>query len=180
MSGAWLAAGSPPLIPFIAYFKETMHIMTLTRHPSRPGRALAAALLAVSLGAAAIGAGPTEAHAGGGVGCDPIVTLTNGAVVHLTATVYDSVGDITAASYAVHAPMGTSVRSVVYPLDPNNIPQTFHFYADNLPNVWDSYTNVSTKTGNVPVTATVEVANFATFSASGQSNQNVWMHGVSG
>jgi len=152
---------------------------SLTRHPRSCLALLAAALLAAGLGAAAIGPGPATVHAAVGVGCDPIVSLSNGAVVHLTATIYDTVTDITSVTYTVHAPVGTTVTSVVYPVDPNNIPQTFHFYADNPAGMWDSYTNAATKTAGGSVTATAQVANYVTFLASGLSNQNVRVH-VSG
>ncbi len=147
----------------------------------RPRRVLlASTLFAASLVAAALGSGSEAVHAAVGVGCDPIVTLSNGAVVHLTATIYDTPTDITDATYTMHAPVGTTVRSVAYPTDPNNIPQTFYFYADNPSGVWDSYTNVATKTSGVAVTATAQVANFNTFSASGLSNQDVHTHVVTG
>jgi len=149
--------------------------LSLPRSSRLSRRALlgSAVLVAGVLGGALA---PHAAHAAMGVGCDPIVTLSNGAVVHLTATINDSVTDITGVTYTMHAPVGTTVKSVVYPTDPNNIPQTFHFYADNSQGVWDSYTNAATKTAGVAVTATANVNNMATFSASGLSNQNVHVH----
>ena len=136
---------------------------------------LGAALFSAGLVASLLGA-PSHAHAAGACRSDPIVTLSNGLVVHLSATVYDAPSDITAITYTMHAPVGTSVVSVVYPPDPNNIPQTFQFYADNPAGAWDSYTYVNTKTTGIGVTATAEVANLATFAASGADHQQVRVH----
>ncbi len=136
---------------------------------------LGAALFSAGLLASLLGA-PHHAHAMGSCRADPIVTLSNGLVVHLSATVVDTPSDITGIAYTMHAPAGTSVVSVVYPPDPNNIPQTFQFYADNPAGVWDSYTYVDTKTTGVGVTATAEVANLAIFSANGSDHQQVQVH----
>ena len=144
-----------------------------------PGRSLPA-----TLGAAVFGAGllasllsaPRPAHAAGACRSDPIVTLSNGLAIHLSATVYDTPSDITAITYTLRAPVGTSVVSVVYPPDPNNIPQAFSFAATNPAGVWDSYTYVDTKTTGIGVTATAEVANLAVFSANGSDHQQVQVH----
>ncbi len=137
---------------------------------------LGAALFSAGVLASLLGSAPHHAHAAAGCRSDPIVTLSNGLVVHLSATVYDAPSDITGVAYTMHAPVGTSVVSVVYPPDPNNIPQTFQFYADNPAGTWDSYTNVDTKTTGIGVTATAEVANLAVFAANGTDHQNVQVH----
>jgi len=137
--------------------------------------ALGAALFSAGVLASLLGA-PHHAHAAAACRADPIVTLNNGLVVHLSATVVDTPSDITGVAYTMHAPVGTSVVSVVYPPDPNNIPQTFQFYADNPANTWDSYTYVATKTTGISVTATAEVANLAVFAASGADHQQVRVH----
>jgi len=93
-----------------------------------------------------------------------------------SATVYDAPSDITGVVYTMHAPVGTSVVSVVYPPDPNNIPQTFQFHADNPAGTWDSYTYVDTKTAGIGVTATAEVANLAVFATNGADHQQVRVH----
>jgi len=146
---------------------------------ARPA-ALGAAVFGAGLLASLLGAGgPHHAHAALGCRSDPIVALSNGLVVHLSATISDAPSDITGVTYTMytmHAPAGVSVVSVVYPPDPNNIPQTFHFYADNPGGVWDTYTNVATKTTGIGVTATAEVLNLTIFSATGLSNQDVHVH----
>jgi len=143
---------------------------------ARRGRAL--------LGASALSAGllanglvaPRHAAAYGFCRSDPIVTLNNGLIVHLSATIGDTPSDITGVAYTMHAPVGTSVVSVVYPPDPNNIPQTFQFVADNPAGVWDSYTYVDTKTTGIGVTATAEIANLIVFAATGADHQQVRVH----
>jgi len=146
----------------------------LTPERSLPAM-LGAAVFSAGLLTSLLGA-PHHAHAAIGCRTDPIVTLSNGLVVDLSATIYDTLSDINAVTYTLHAPVGTSVVSVVYPVDPNNIPQTFTFYADNPAGTWDSYTYVDTKTTGVSVTATAEVANLAVFSANGTDHQNVQIH----
>ncbi len=146
----------------------------LTPERSLPAM-LGAAVFSAGLLASLFGA-PHHAHAAIGCRTDPIVTLSNGLVVQLSATVYDNPSDINAVTYTLHAPAGTSVVNVVYPVDPNNIPQTFNFYADNPAGTWDSYTYVDTKTTGVSVTATAEVNNLAVFSANGTDHQNVQIH----
>lgn len=146
----------------------------LTPERSLPAM-LGAAVFSAGLLASLLGA-PHHAHAAAGCRADPIVTLSNGLVVDLSATVYDTPSDINAITYTMHAPAGMSVASVVYPVDPNNIPQTFTFYADNPAGTWDTYTYVDTKTTGVSVTATAEVNNLAVFSANGTDHQNVQIH----
>jgi len=136
---------------------------------------LGAALFSAGVLASLLGA-PHHAHAALACRADPIVTLNNGLVVHLSATIVDTPSDITGVAYTMHAPVGTSVVSVVYPPDPTNIPQTFQFYADNPAGAWDSYTYVDTKTTGISVTATAEVANLAVFAASGADHQQVRVH----
>jgi len=153
--------------------------------PIHPRRVLlGSALLATGLLAGALA--PRDADAAMSVGCDPIVTLSNGAVVHLTATITAPATDanfpkdITGVTYRMVAPVGTRVVSVVYPTDPNNIPQTFSFAATNPSGVWDSYTNVATTTSGIGVTATAQVQNYSTFSATGVANQDVQVHVTNG
>jgi len=137
------------------------------------GLAFCGAGLAVSV----LGGAPAPAaHAAVACRADPIVTLSNGLVVHLSATIADLPSDVLSVAYTLHAPTGTSVRSVIYPPDPNNIPQTFQFYADNAPSTWDSYTSVNTKATGIAVVATAEVANLAVYTANGLAHQQVQIH----
>lgn len=145
--------------------------------PERRPAVLGAALCAAGLAASWLGGASTHAtHAAAGCRTDPIVTLSNGVVVHLSATINDTPSDVTGVAYTLHAPIGTSVVSVVYPPDPNNIPQTFQFYADNPAFTWDSYTNANTLTSGISVIATAEVNNLAVFTSSGLDHQQIQIH----
>lgn len=156
----------------------------LPRPIHSPRALLGSALLATGLLASALA--PHDADAAMSAGCDPIVTLSNGAVVHLTATItapptdLSFPRDITGVTYRIVAPVGTRVVSVVYPVDPTNIPQTFTFAARNPSGVWDAYTYVATTTSGIGVMATAQVQNYATFSATGVANQDVRVHVTNG
>ncbi len=145
--------------------------------PERPlPAALGAALFGAGLLASVLASVPRPAHAAVSCRVDPIVTLSNGAVMHLGAAIADNASDITAVSYALHAPIGTRVVGVVYPSDARAIRQTFRFYPDNAPSTWDVYTYVDSKTHGVGVTATVEVNNRRTFTAAGVDHQKIRVH----
>lgn len=119
--------------------------------PHRPRRAvLAAALLAAGLGVTALGTGPSEAHAAAGIGCDPIVTLSNGLTVQMTANVaVNSASNLVAINWTLHAPAGTSVLSVVYD-DTVSKHESFNFHADQAAGAYQTSVVVNTNT-NGPV-----------------------------
>jgi len=127
---------------------------SLTRHP-RPRRALvAAALLAAGLGAAAIGPGPATAHGAAGVGCDPIVVLSNGVTVQMTATI--GVGDsstIGSIPWQLHAPSGTSVVSVTYN-DGVSAKEKLQFTADQPAGTYQTSVMVKASVKGASVTST--------------------------
>jgi len=95
--------------------------LSLPRSP-RFSRSSRRALLAPALLAAGLLAGllagalvPQAAHAALSVSCDPVVQLSNGINVKLTATMNTAnPSDITHASYTLHAPAGVSVVKVVF------------------------------------------------------------------
>ena len=147
-------------------------------YPRRPrgvrarGR-YAAALLAAALLAGVAPASRVHATIGGCAG-DPIVTLSNGTSVDLSATVADDLSDVAQIVYTLHAPAGSSVTSVTS-IGPKEV---LRFVADNPPGVYDSATRVSTYTAaGVAVTATTTVVPVgavpATGSASGRDNETL-------
>src|SRR5947207_893660 len=91
-------------------------------------RLMGATLLAVGL-AAGLSA-PLSALAGF-TPCrtDPVVTLSNGVAITLSATVYDAPSDIQNIAYVIHAPAGTTVTSVDYLGDPYASLESVQFYA---------------------------------------------------
>src|SRR5438128_12259453 len=89
---------------------------------------LGTAALSTSLLARSLIAPDTHA-AVGGCRSDPVVTLSNGYVLDLSAVVNDTATDVQQVSYTLHAPVGTWVTSTVDTsvLGPKD---TFQFYAD--------------------------------------------------
>src|SRR5260370_13876396 len=80
-----------------------------------------------------------EAHAAlVACGTDPIVTLSNGAQVAMSNTIYDYSTNVTQVSYSLHGPSGTTVNSVSYANSTWGIPETFTYHADNQPGNYDS------------------------------------------
>ena len=150
------------------------------RHPGRT--LLGVALLSASLLAHSLVAPATHA-AIGGCNSDPVVTLSNGDVLDLHATVDDAYADIQQVSYTLHAPVGTWVTSEV---DTSLLggKDTFLFRADNPPNTYSATTKVTTLTPQIAVVAATELVsvNGTLLShawVSGQSPQTLWMY-VSG
>ena len=137
---------------------------------------LGVAVLSASLLARSLLAPDTHA-AVGGCRSDPVVTLSNGHALDLSAVVTDTYDDVQLVSYTLHAPVGTWVTgevdtSVLGPKD------TFQFYADEPPNTYSVATQVTTLTPQISVTATTDVVTgngASTASASGQSRQSLWM-----
>lgn len=120
---------------------------------------------------------PTPAHAAlGTCAGDPIVVLSNGVAVDLSATVNDDLSDVQQITYILHAPAGTHVVAILS-LGPREV---LHFVADNTPVGYDSVTRVSTYTPGVAVTALTSVvplaALAATGSASGTAHDNLAVH----
>jgi len=73
---------------------------------------LGAGVFAVSLLASLLGA-PHHAHAAAGCRSDPIVVLSNGTILDLSAVIGADVSTVTRISYTLHAPAGTSVVKVI-------------------------------------------------------------------
>src|SRR5438128_2572115 len=135
--------------------------------------ALSTALLARSLIA------PGTHAAVGGCRSDPVVTLSNGAVLDLSSVVTDSYDDVQQVSYTLYAPVGTWITAVVDTsiLGPKD---TFQFYADEPPNTYRAAAKVTTLTPQMPVAEATDLARvsetpLSTASASGQSPQMLWM-----
>ena len=66
-------------------------------------------------------------------GCrsDPLVTLSNGMQVRLTATIMTDPSQVSNVAYTLHVPQGLSVTSVQY--DNGPLPETFNWVADKPP-----------------------------------------------
>jgi hypothetical protein len=142
-----------------------------TRHMLLGAALLSASLLAYSLVA------PATHAAIGGCNSDPVVTLSNGDVLDLHATVDDAYTDVQQVSYTLHAPVGTWITGVADTSD-LDLKETLRFYADNPPSTYRVAAKVKTLTPRIRVTATMDVVTIngaSTASASGQSQRSLWM-----
>jgi hypothetical protein len=89
---------------------------------------------------------------------DPVVLLSNGVVVDLTASISDSAADVSQIVYTVHVPQGVSVARI-YETGPLAGVETENVVADRASGTYDSTTTVTTASGaTVPVTVTTLVA----------------------
>ncbi len=114
--------------------------------PKRSFRAVAGAGILLS---AAIAAplGARHAHAYGACRTDPIVVLSNGTVLDLSATIgldVSQVSDITQISYTLHAPAGTVVARVVSTDGDVNYKEQFTLRTDSPAGVYGVQVQVQT------------------------------------
>ena len=140
--------------------------------------------LALALGAAGLLAGSLTAPAAHAalVRCstDPLVTLSNGAQVTMSNDIYDSSTNVKGVAYILHAPSGTTVKSVSYANSTEGIPETFTFYADNQPGDYDSYVVTTDANSQTQINAytTVQTLSGTTQSltAQGHPGQQIHIH----
>jgi hypothetical protein len=89
------------------------------------------------------------------IGCrsDPIILLSNGVVIDMSADIGTALWKVDEVTYTLHAPEGVSVVATIStPSWPTTI-ERFHFYADNPPGQYTGTTVVKTRDTNIPVTA---------------------------
>jgi len=91
-------------------------------------------------------------------GCmsDPVALLSNGVTVDLSAAINDVATDVAQVTYTLHAPVGTSVVGWSISTGPLGPKETFQFYADNVPNTYNTTTLVSTLTPHISAVATTQ------------------------
>lgn len=106
---------------------------------------------------------------------DPIVVLSNGTVVDLSATVMTGVSNVENVTYVLHAPVGTTVKHVTYTAGESNI-ETLRFYADDAANTYDTSTTVSLGAGSADVIAKTRVSSVGQGSAAGNSASALSVH----
>ncbi len=114
--------------------------------PQRSLRAMAGAGILLSAAFAAP-LGARHAHAYGGCRSDPIVVLSNGTVLDLSATIgldVSLVSDITQISYTLHAPAGTTVAKVVSTDGDVNYKEQFTLRTDTSAGVYGVQAQVQT------------------------------------
>jgi hypothetical protein len=111
-------------------------------------------------------------------GCraDPVITLTDGTVLQMEATIGTNMGDVQNIEYTVHAPRGSRVLLILYTDSLLGIKERVRFYADSPTDDYTTTTVVNTGRRNVSVSATsrvIELLGIDTGSASGQDRQNL-------
>jgi hypothetical protein len=158
--------------------KQGKKIMNIPRflYVRRP---LAAAVLAVGLLATPMAASGAFAHLSV---CrhDPVVFLSNGNMLDLTATIGDDEQNIQQIVYTIHIPRGTSVTGVQYTHGFNSV-ERLVAYSNDPAGTYDTYTDVRTSDKGVSVAATgLAVYKSGTqsqmASASGWANKSIHLH----
>ncbi|MBV9281166.1 MAG: hypothetical protein JOZ41_13880 [Chloroflexi bacterium] len=107
---------------------------------------------------------------------DPVVLLSNGTMVDITAMIADQAADVKHVAYTLDAPAGTSVVAVMH--SPGSIAtvESFQFRADNGPGRYDSTALVTTGASGVPVTLMAAGSGLGSGSATGTSGQSLAVH----
>jgi len=115
------------------------------------------------------------------VGCrsDPVVILSNGVMVDLTATINDTAADVQQVAYTLHAPMGTSIVSVLYTSGVLGPKEVLRFVADSTAGIYSSLTQVRTGSHGVAVAAQTIAVPLGGLpvrgAATGQDHQALWV-----
>lgn len=101
---------------------------------------------------------------------DPLILLSDGTVVDVSASIDALLWDVEEVRYVVHIPAGLSVVAAVStPNWPTTI-ERFVVYADKAPGQFSTTTTVFTRQNDTPVTATM-IVNLIVKSKSGKSGQ---------
>lgn len=128
-----------------------MSIFTPERtRPATLGAALFSGGLLVSL----IGASP---HSSAAAACrtDPIVILSNGIVLDLSATIADDVTDVKQVTYVLHAPAGAAVIRAISTDGAVGYKERFQVQPDSAPGTYAAELQISTGSKNIAMTATI-------------------------
>jgi len=112
--------------------------------------------LVAGLYMAAVPSGTARASIGG-CRSDPVVTLSNGVVLDLSAAIADTADDVRGTTYTLHAPVGTRVVAVVGTDGVLGLTERFVFQADQGVSTYVTQTVVQTGQGGVAVSATTDV-----------------------
>ena len=87
---------------------------------------------------------------------DPIVWLSDGHKVTLSANIGTELSKVHQVTYTLHAPAGLTVTSIVHTAGGLGIKEVFYFYADQPAKHYNAQTVVRTG-GNVAVTANTSI-----------------------
>jgi hypothetical protein len=107
---------------------------------------------------------------------DPVVALSNGVSVTLYETITDTATDVTKITYALHVPVGVSIKSISYVGAVPATAQSITLHQDENPGNYDAYTEVYTATPNIPVTAYMAANSTVSCQTAGHSWQLLHSH----
>jgi hypothetical protein len=107
---------------------------------------------------------------------DPVVLLSNGTMVDITATISDQAADVKHIAYTLDAPAGTSVIAITYSQGSIGSVESFQFRADNSPGRYDTTAVVTTGASGVPVKLMAAGSHLGSGSATGTSGQSLAVH----
>jgi hypothetical protein len=151
--------------------------MKIARHFNNPRILLATAVIVLGLCIGPLRAGSVSAHYGVCMD-DPIIVLSNGVKVQMSATISDTATDVSSIQYALHVPTTvTGIVSITYTSRVTSH-ETFTLYKDENPGNYDTYTYVTAYSGiqTIPVTAQDLVSGVTTPVAQGHTYQQLHVH----
>jgi hypothetical protein len=143
----------------------------------RPGpTVLGTAVLSVGLLAGSLTAHDAHAEI---VGCrtDPVVLLSNGTELDLSAAIDDSSADVQQVTFALHVPTG--VRVIAYVEGSLGAKESWQAYGDNTAGNYDVITTARTATPGAGVQATTQALGLigvTLITVGGQANQPLSVH----
>jgi hypothetical protein len=115
---------------------------------------------------------PTAEAAAGGCRSDPLVVLSDGTILDVSAEIGTAVSNVTEIHYVVHGPREVRlVAAVSTPTLGFDGKETFTYYADGAPNQYVTETLVQTSYDQVSVTAHTTFAKVTPQSGPRQSLQ---------
>lgn len=103
---------------------------------------------------------------------DPIITLSDGSQLDITATINAPPGIVNSVKYTVHAPVGLSVTNVVFTGGPFSKKESVGFYADQKTGAYTTTTFANTQS-TAPMSSTSALRHGPSASVSGQTEQNL-------
>jgi hypothetical protein len=116
----------------------------------------------------------------GACGSDPIVVLSNGVIIDLSALIGVAASDVQQVRYTLHIPSGLSVRSIIYTPSALGHKEVLQLFAGDAANTYDSVTVVNTGTKGIVVRARMSVIAPSHFPASafayGMDHQYLPLH----
>lgn len=117
---------------------------------------LGAALFGAGLLASTLGVGaPHPAHAAMACRADPIIILSDGIVLDVSATIADDASDVKQITYVLHVPDGATVIRAISTDGVVGYKEKFQVQSDSAPGAYATEVQVKTGAKNVAVTATI-------------------------